>query len=419
MTINRKYILFGSLYFSQFIPLGFFTESLPVYLRSLGYSLQIVGMIHMLLLPWMVKFLWAPAVDKIGSKKPGHYRYWILIMQGLVFLCLVASAFVNLSTTLYAVLICIALLSFFSSTQDIATDAFAVETLKKSEQGFGNSIQNSAHSLGSLIGGGLMLLFLNQIGWSGSIFILAGIVLIPCIILIINWNKYPVESHAVNNDEPKKSVFDFFKRKGNLKWLGILLLLPLGSAISDFIFKPFLIDAGYSLEDIGFMRGIIGLIASFAGAIFGGFLIKDNNRNSLLIKLGLLLSLTMLLYILPIYAKLDFWSITSIIIINRFIYGAFVTLIFTLIMQRCEKGKAGTDFSVQIAVMTFSSHGINSLIAGFLTPVIGYTFIYVLASGIAITSIIIYRRTITSFKAAKIENLPDKTLIPKLENFEY
>lgn len=418
MKLNRKYILFGSLYFSQFIPLGFFTESLPVFLRSLGYSLEIIGTIHMLLLPWMVKFLWAPVVDKIGSKKPGHYRYWIIIMQSLVFLCLIASSFFHIGASLTPILILIALLSFFAATQDIATDAFAVETLKKSEQGFGNSIQNSAHSLGSLIGGGLMLMFLTQLGWSGATFILAGIVLIPCIVLIINWNKYPVEQpHII--EQSKKSVFDFFKRKGNLKWLGILLILPLGSAVADFIFKPFLVDNGYTLEDIGFMRGIIGLAASFAGAIAGGFLIKDNNRNSLLIKLGLCLSFTILLYIIPTVIELNFWSLTAIVVLNRFIYGAFVTLIFTLIMQRCEKGKAGTDFSVQIATMTLSSHGINALIGGFLTPVIGYTFIYVVASAIIITSLIIYRKSITSFKVNTIDNLPDKPLVPKLENFEY
>lgn len=373
----------------------------------------------MLLLPWMVKFLWAPVVDKVGSKRPGHYRYWIIIMQSFVFLCLVAAAFVDLSNTLYLLLISIALLSFFSATQDIATDAFAVETLKKNEQGFGNSIQNSAHSLGSLIGGGLMLLFLNQIGWTGSIFILAGITLIPCIVLLINWNKYPTETPHLLVEEEKKSVFDFFKRKGNLKWLGILILLPLGSAIADFIFKPFLIDAGYTLEEIGAMRGIIGLVASFAGAMAGGFFIKDNNRNSLLMKLGLLVAAGLLLYIIPVYTHLNFWALTSIIVVNRFIYGAFITLVFTLIMQRCEKGKAGTDFSIQIAVMTFSSHGINSLIAGFLTPVIGYTYIYVVASAIVVTTLIIYRRSIKSFMSEKVKNIPDKNLVPKLENFEY
>ena len=388
MKFNRKYILFGSLYFSQFIPLGFFSETLPVYLRSLGYPLELIGTVHLLLLPWMIKFLWAPFVDKIGSKRPGHYRYWILGMQGLVFLCLVAASFLDISNSLVPLFISIGLLSFFSSTQDIATDAFAVEILKKDEQGFGNGIQNSSHFLGSMIGGGVMLLLLSKTGWALSNIILGIIVLIPCVVLIVNWNKY-VPQHTVEN---KKFTFDFFKRRGNMKWLMLLLLLPLGNSMADFIFKPFLVDYGFSLEDIGLMRGLVGLSASFFGALAGGFFIKRNNISSLLINIGVLLAFSLLLFVIPMHFHLNMWSISSIIIINRFISGCFVTILFTLIMQKCETGKAGTDFSIQVAALTFSSHGLGSVSAGYLTPLIGYSAFYILTFGISLVALLIYKK---------------------------
>jgi MFS family permease len=389
MIFNRKYILFGSLYFSQFIPLGFFSESLPVYLRSIGYSLELIGSVHLLLLPWMLKFLWAPFVDKIGSGKgAGHYRYWILTMQLIVFLCLITTSFIDVSANLSLLFISIGLLSFFSSTQDIATDAFAVEVLKKDEQGFGNSIQNSSHFLGSMIGGGLMLLLLSSLGWVYSNIILAVIVLVPCLILILNWNRFiPVQTTA-----NRKFSFDFFKRPGNIKWVFILLLLPLGNGMADFIFKPFLVDYGYSLDEIGLLRGIIGLSASFVGAISAGFFIKRNNRSNLLINTGIILAFSLLLFIIPIYFHLNIWSISSIIIINRFLSGFFITILFTLIMQKCESGKAGTDFSIQMAVLTFSSHGLGSVSAGYLTPVIGYNFFYLLSFAICISAVFLYKK---------------------------
>jgi len=401
MKFNRKYILFGSLYFSQFIPLGFFSESLPVYLRSLGYSLESIGSIHLMLLPWMLKFLWAPLVDKIGSKKAGHYRYWILSMQLIVFLCLVFSSFLNVSNGLLPIFAAIGLLSFFSSTQDIATDAYAVETLKKDEQGFGNGIQNSSHFLGSMIGGGLMLVLLNKLGWTMSNIVLGVIVLIPCLILVINWNKFIPDQTA----EPhKKFSFDFFKRTGNVKWLLLLTLLPLGSSMSDFIFKPFLIDYGYSLEDVGILRGIIGLSAAFFGAIAGGFFIKRNNRDSLLFNIGILLSFSLLLLLIPVYFKTSIWVMGSIIIVSRFVSGFFTTILFTLIMQKCEKGKAGTDFSIQIAALTFSSHGLAAVAAGFLTPAIGYPAFYILAFAFSIIGIILYRKYYSQEKPFEVNS---------------
>ncbi len=69
-----RFTLIGSLYVSQAIPLGFFTVALPAILRARGVSLQNVGLLSALALPWLIKFLWAPFVDRYGSQRWGHYR---------------------------------------------------------------------------------------------------------------------------------------------------------------------------------------------------------------------------------------------------------------------------------------------------------------------------------------------------------
>ena len=74
LSTRRKLLLLGSLYLAQGLPYGFFTQALPVLPRARGLSLEAIGLSSLLALPWALKFLWAPAVDRQGSR-----RGWILV----------------------------------------------------------------------------------------------------------------------------------------------------------------------------------------------------------------------------------------------------------------------------------------------------------------------------------------------------
>jgi MFS family permease len=73
--------LLGSLYFAQGLPFGFFTQALPVMMRKTGFSLGQIGLTSLLAMPWALKFLWAPAVDRYWSARLGRRRSWILPLQ--------------------------------------------------------------------------------------------------------------------------------------------------------------------------------------------------------------------------------------------------------------------------------------------------------------------------------------------------
>ena len=70
-----------TLYFAQGLPAGFITQALPAILREYEVSLQMIGLSGFLLIPWALKFLWAPVVDKYFVTKWGRSRSWILPLQ--------------------------------------------------------------------------------------------------------------------------------------------------------------------------------------------------------------------------------------------------------------------------------------------------------------------------------------------------
>jgi PAT family beta-lactamase induction signal transducer AmpG len=135
--------LLGSLYFAQGLPFGFFTQALPVLMRKSGHSLGQIGFSSLLALPWALKFLWAPAVDRYWDPRLGRRRSWILPLQlaGVAILTILALS--GGAHSLRAIIVAILLLNLVAATQDIGTDGLAVDILAERERG----IANGLHSL--------------------------------------------------------------------------------------------------------------------------------------------------------------------------------------------------------------------------------------------------------------------------------
>ena len=92
---DKRFIVLFSLYMAQGLPTGVFTQALPTILRSYDVSLQAIGLTGFLAIPWALKFLWAPYLDRFHSLKIGRSRSWILPMQVLAIVLLVMVALFN------------------------------------------------------------------------------------------------------------------------------------------------------------------------------------------------------------------------------------------------------------------------------------------------------------------------------------
>ena len=167
MILSKNLALLTFLYFIQGLPYGFQAKFLPILLRSEGISLTSVGLFKFLLAPWLCKALWAPLIDRYKTK-----RIWLLYsVFGLVITCLFAilispKQLVLLSIVLFS-------LNFWAATQDIAVDGIAVNLLERDELGQGNTVQVVGYKVGSIFGGGVLVLFLDSLGWAGLFAFLA------------------------------------------------------------------------------------------------------------------------------------------------------------------------------------------------------------------------------------------------------
>src|SRR6056297_3011817 len=141
---SNKYFTLLSLYLAQSIPMSFFSTVVPVIMRMENYSLESIGYLQLIKLPWILKFLWAPLVDR-SSQNTRQYRRWILASEIFDGIVIFSIGFLELEADFTTIIVLMVIAFTASTTHDIATDAFAILILKERERSLGNSMQSAGN----------------------------------------------------------------------------------------------------------------------------------------------------------------------------------------------------------------------------------------------------------------------------------
>ncbi|CAM5115337.1 unnamed protein product [Natator depressus] len=277
--MNSKYVLLGGLYFVQGMPYGLQSGLLPIYLRSVGLSFSKISLAKMLYLPWILKMLWAPLVDQYHTKQ----TWLVLSMSGLVLACL-ACATMSPETNFLPVAAMLLLMNFFASVQDIAVDGVAIGLLWQDEIGYGNTIQVVAYKLGSVLAGGGLLTLMHLLGW-GVLFLLLAIIYLLAILYVWSAPELWLTLGRPSQDgQPRTRTFnpwrilqELLRVPGTLWTTGFVFLYKLGEQGTTTMFPLFLLDHGFSTQQLGFWNGVVAMVFSITGSSLGGQLMSKQS----------------------------------------------------------------------------------------------------------------------------------------------
>ena len=372
MTKSKNWTKFPtlfSLYIAQSVPMSFFSTVVPVIMREENYSLESIGYIQLIRLPWLIKFLWAPLIDNT-SRNSGDLKRWIILSEIFYAVVIISIGFLNLQTDFRLIVVLMVLAITASATQDIATDAFAILILKKEERGLGNSLQSAGSFFGAIIGTGVLLIAYSYFGWMIFLFMLAAFVLFAIVPLRLYKQKHIIEKKS-DYRLSYREMGKFFKMPGMSGRVLVLIFYYSGFMGLLTMLKPYLVDLGYNLKEIGFMSGIVGAAAAAVSAMLAGFLIKRAGRNRSLVILAAFTT----------FAGLYLWLISkghpgslqvylSICLVWA-AYGSSAVIMYTTSMDMVRTGAAGTDFTMQIVIIYLSAMLI-SIFSGKVADTIGY-----------------------------------------------
>ena len=146
---------FFFLYIAQSIPMSFFSTVIPVMMRQENFSLSAIGLLQLIKLPWILKFLWSPIVDR-HTATLGDYRRWIFSSELIYATIIISVALFDFKTDFYTILVLIIISFIASATQDIATDALAVRAFKHQDKSLVNGMQSMGSFGGTLVGSGIL-----------------------------------------------------------------------------------------------------------------------------------------------------------------------------------------------------------------------------------------------------------------------
>lgn len=243
----------AGLYIVQGIPIGFGFESIPTLLRHEGTSLNVLMLVHLIGLPWVLNFLWAPYVENHWNERLGRRRSWILPMQlGLVivFLALAFIPFEPGNAVIIFILVMTA--SFFAATQDIAVDGLAADIIPSQKLVSANAVQYSGLVFGMLIGGAGVLIVYDILGLSYTMLVLA--IIVFCLLVPTFLWQEPIKVNQA--DAVRAKIGAFFKRPNALwvLWLGLIATLS-GTTLYS-LWRLILVDFGWSPGQIGLYSSV-------------------------------------------------------------------------------------------------------------------------------------------------------------------
>ena len=376
-----RWAMLLSLYVTQYLGIGFFLIALVAILRQKGMPLENLGLIYLLGTLWVFKFLWAPLVDRFGLRRVGHYRGWLVAMQTGMVAVLLVLAGLDLDHQLPLILALCFLYTFLSATQDIAVDGLAYSLLLPSERGVGNGVQSAGGLLGSVIGGGAILMAYPSVGWRGCMILLAlltGVTLAQVLLFREPGRLGPVSDirlHAAR-------CWTFWRGQRRLRWLLMLLVYPLGISLGYALMTPILVDAGWGIDRIGFTLNVVGSLIGVLSSLAAGWLIRRVGRRPMLLGAALAQSVGLLALLPAALGQTSPVLVTGAIVVFFAVYSPVTAIMATLMMDHASPRSPATDYTLQYSLY-FAGGIVAAMVSALLAGTFGYPAVVLLAAGTA------------------------------------
>jgi hypothetical protein len=390
----KKLAALLALYFAQGLPFGVQATALPLMLRERGASLETIGFASVLALPWLAKALWAPLVDRYGSARFGRRKSWIVPMQ----LCLALAALLASRTDDPLALAGIVLImNFFAATQDIAVDGLAVSWLADDELGPGNAVQVVGYKLGMLTGGGLLVWASAQIGFS-FVFMAMAVLMLGVATCALFIDERGDAAAAVVRAEPPLRFGAIARRLGQAlaqpagrAVVLVIVTYKLGESLADGMWKPMLLDRGFSVAQIGLWAGGFGLTCSLVGSSLSGLMLRRWSLTGVLtgVATARALGLAGQWWISGEPAATSL-AVIVVTCVEHLAGGALTTVVFALMMRHTDRQIGATQFTLLASIEVFGKL-LPSMLSGVVAAQLGYVQLFGLAVGLSIAFVLLVR----------------------------
>lgn len=375
--------------FSCGLPLLLTISVLQAWMKEEGVDLTVIGMMALVGLPYALKFLWAPVLDRFTPPFLGRRRGWLLIAQLALIFSISGLGFTDPGKSPWMVAFIAFLVTFFSASQDIVVDAYRREDLPDEELGLGSSLYVNGYRFGMLLASGGGLIMADQMPFSLVYQVMAACML-PGVLTTL-FSPEP-EIHDRPPKTIKEAVFepliDYFSRRGALWILGFILLYKIGDTMASAMTTPFYLDIGFSKTQIGAVVKLFGFWATVGGSLIGGVIMLRIEIIRSLWIFGFLQALSTAGFAVLARIGDSLPALSAVIAFENFSSGMGTTAFVAFMASITNKRFTATQYALLSSLMG-APRVIASAPTGFLAKNIGWEAFFILCTLIAVPGLLL------------------------------
>ena len=369
---NKKLFYISFIYFFSGLPFGFFYTFIPVFFRTQGIDLKTIGLFSIAGLPWSLRLLFAPLIDRYFYKS-----FWMGISLIGISISITALSFFTPATLLFFLFLFF--LTFFSTLFDTSADGFVVEWIPIKMLGKANGIRISAYRISLIIFGGGIVALSHYLDFKFIFYLLGIITFLAGFFLILNsfLKINPKKSHISLSSQFIEPLKEILKREKAFILLLFVLTYKIGDALLGAMVYPFWVDRGFTRLEIGLISGTLGSIFTIIGSLLGGFLTSIWSIKTSLLALGFFQSISNIGYAIASLQQLPKETVYFASIFESFSGGLGTAAFLTFLTSLCKKEFSSTQYAVFSTLFSLSLTFSRSL-AGYGASYLGYTYFFLI-----------------------------------------
>jgi PAT family beta-lactamase induction signal transducer AmpG len=379
---SRRIFFVLLLGFSSGIPLALTGSTLQAWMASEGVDLAVIGVFSLVGLPYAMKYLWAPVMDRFVPPFLGRRRGWMLVTQAALALAVAAMAFSEPKAAPGLLAVLSLLVAFFSASQDIVVDAWRTEVLSPEELGPGAGVHILGYRVAMLTSGAVALILADRIPWRLVYLLMAGSLAVGIAAsLLAPEPEVAGKPPRTLKEAVVEPFIEFFARPGAMGILLFVVLYKLDVVMALALTTPFLLELGFTKTDIGAVTKGLGMVATIVGTLAGGAVVARSGLKASLWIFGILQSVSTLSFLALARLGHHYPMMVAAIGIENLCSGMGTAAYAAFLMSLCDKRFTATQYALLTSLMA-----VTRVVAGAPTGVLAKAYgweTYFLVSALA------------------------------------
>jgi PAT family beta-lactamase induction signal transducer AmpG len=388
---RRRLTAMAGLGFASGLPFALTDSTLQQWMTDAHVDVTHIGYMSLIGLPYSLKLIFAPFLDRYVPPFFGRRRGWLMVMQAMLIISIASLAMVQPSRSLLMAAILATVVAFFSACQDIVSDAYRTDVLPPHERGPGAATFVSGYRVALLFTGALLLILVDNhlLSWRGAYFLSA---MVMAIGLISTWiapePAHPGQAPPSLGEAVVLPFLDIFRRRRGWLILVFILLFRLPDSLAGKMTVPFLNALDYTKTDIALYRQFLGVAVAIVAALVGGWLVNKLGVKRSLLLFGALQALSNLGFWVLSHSAHGLDALIAVLVVENICAGLVTAGFIVFLMNQCRAEFSATQYALFTSLMAVAGTTLGSY-TGALVEQIGYSSFFLVTAAVGLPALVL------------------------------